>query len=62
MKQRNLSDDSTLSYLFDKKSHPVGSIYFTASKEDPAKTIGGKWKQRNDFTLPSGVKAWERTA
>ncbi len=62
MTSRNINDDNTLAYLFDKKAYPVGAIFFTASKEDPAKTVGGKWKKRSDFTLPSGISAWERTA
>ena len=60
MIQRNLSDDATLAYLFNKKAHPVGSLFLTASNADPAKAIGGKWKQRTDITLPTDITAWER--
>ena len=60
---RNINDDNTLAYLFKKDinaAHPVGSVFVSTSSTDPAKTLGGKWRQRADMTLPSDMYAWER--
>lgn len=39
------------------KIYPIGSLYFTTSKEDPAKIFGGKWKKIEDkFILSSGKR------
>lgn len=63
---RNLSDDSTLAYLFGKQKedllreialliYPVGSIYVSSEPTDPSKLFGGTWVQIKDrFLLTAG--------
>lgn len=51
--QHNLSNDSTLAFLFNKSKpesivdliYPVGSIYMSANNASPEKLFGGKWQK-----------------
>lgn len=58
MISRNINDDSTLSYLFNRvwdKLYPVGAIYISSNATSPEKLFGGKWKQIEDqFLLAAG--------
>ena len=66
---RNINDDNTLSYLFNKKTgklekelgeiwnliYPVGAVYISASETSPAELFGGTWEQVQDrFLLAAG--------
>lgn len=59
MISRNINDDSTLAYLFNKGDkkvdalradlinliYPVGSIYMSVNSASPERLFGGKWEQ-----------------